>query len=59
MDNVVYQFTHADMQELVNHIGNLPWVMASPAMEVIKRVKELKLVENTGSQLELPNVEGK
>jgi len=56
---IVYQFSHEDMQELANYIGNLPWVMASPAMEVLKRVKEVKLPNDNASTNELPPIEGK
>lgn len=54
---IVYQFTHEDMQELANYIGNLPWVVAEPAMKIIHRVKELHV--DTPKEDEVVPVEGK
>lgn len=60
METIKYQFSHADMQELVNIVGNMPWVVAQPAMEILKRVQEIKIdLNKPKEQLELPNVEGK
>lgn len=58
MDNIVYQLPHKTMQNLMNFIGNLPWVQVQHIMkEVTENLKEINLTPQTEEKFVPPPIE--
>lgn len=55
---IMYQLSHSAMQDLINLVGNMPWVNADPIMKIIKsEVKEVILPKDETFSSQLPILE--